>query len=263
MYIDAVIIGAGLTGIREALSFYELGEEDVLITDYEDHIGGFLQMLPSLCSEQQKMIQQFKNLPCTIWLQSAVTKIESNKEMHRLTIQRSDGVTEVETKKVIIATGSMEKPRSSHCIPGTRPAGEMTPILAIELLSKGFLPGRNPFVVINNDASKILAEELKKQPDCQGRLRNESEIEVMEVHGSPRVTDVVIKEKASGTIKQYRCDSFVFSSGKIPNCAFLKETNIKINKEGFIYTDQNGLTSLQGIYAKGDCAIQSDFLNHT
>lgn len=61
---------------------------------------------------------------------------------HELNIQTPSGTKDITAEKIIICSGALEKPREAHKIYGTRPAGVMTPTMAIGLMNRNLLPGK-------------------------------------------------------------------------------------------------------------------------
>lgn len=64
-----------------------------------------------------------------------------------------------------------------------------------------------------------------------------------------KVVKTVVTDKDS-----YPADIVIFSIGVRPNTSFLKETGIAMMKNGAIIVDGNGKSSIDSIYAVGDCA---------
>ena len=74
---------------------------------------------------------------------------------------------------------------------------------------------------------------------------------VTRVLGNEKVEGVLIQNKKTGEEKEIPCQGVFVFVGNIPNSNFLKEL-VKLGKKGYILTDDNMMTSQEGIYACGD-----------
>ncbi|MEA1939444.1 MAG: thioredoxin-disulfide reductase [Candidatus Caldatribacteriota bacterium] len=74
---------------------------------------------------------------------------------------------------------------------------------------------------------------------------------VTRVLGKEKVEGVLIQNKETGEEKEIPCQGVFVFVGNIPNSNFLKEL-VKLDKKGYILTDDNMMTSQEGIYACGD-----------
>ena len=69
--------------------------------------------------------------------------------------------------------------------------------------------------------------------------------------GKERVKGVLIQNKKTGEEKEIFCQGVFVFVGNVPNSKFLNDI-IKLDKKGYILTDNNMMTSQEGIYACGD-----------
>ncbi|TFB07907.1 thioredoxin-disulfide reductase [Candidatus Atribacteria bacterium MT.SAG.1] len=69
--------------------------------------------------------------------------------------------------------------------------------------------------------------------------------------GKEKVEGVLIQNKKTGEEKEISCQGVFVFVGNIPNSKFLKDL-VKLGKKGYILTDDNMMTSQDGIYACGD-----------
>ncbi len=77
---------------------------------------------------------------------------------------------------------------------------------------------------------------------------------IQKIHGSDKVSQV---ELSNGEVLD--ADAVILSLGYEPNTKLAKEMGLELNKFGFIRADQYRRTSIQDIYAAGDCAEKVDF----
>ncbi|MCT1901490.1 NAD(P)/FAD-dependent oxidoreductase [Oceanobacillus sojae] len=247
MNVEKVIIGAGYYGLQKAYENIEKSKDDLLVIEFEDIAGG----------KPWQMAKNQKEHPFEIWLKSTVIEMkQSSEEGYILKVQHKGGITSITAKVVIITTGAVEKPRSLNMIPGDRPGGEMTSKLALSLLAKGYIPGYKPLIFVENEDSQELVFELNKIKECHVTTLQLGQIDILSIHGEPRVNQVLVKHKETGEIETIECDACIYSNGLVPNTKFLKELNLECNEENFILADEAGVTNLKGVYAFGDCSVR-------
>lgn len=261
MMYELVIIGAGISGLTTALSAWEEGVNSVLIVDYQNRRGGFT--LPYWSSDEfaaeRTLLEKVASLPYEIHEQSTVVGFfpGGNGQLHQLYVQSPMGTYSVEAKKVVIASGSLEKPREAHKIPGTRPAGVMTPMMAMQLVERGYQPGQRIVLIENGRISRSTASLLEKEASNLA-IFSEAEWEVLSVKGLSRVEGVQLRNRMTQEVSEVACDTFVFAKGRVPCTFFLKGTSIERDEHGAIVVDATGKTNLPGIYATGSCTCLGD-----
>ena len=74
---------------------------------------------------------------------------------------------------------------------------------------------------------------------------------VTKVLGNEKVEGILIQNKKTGEEKEIPCQGVFVFVGNVPNSKFLNEL-IKLDQKGYILTDDNMMTSQEGIYACGD-----------
>ena len=74
---------------------------------------------------------------------------------------------------------------------------------------------------------------------------------VIKILGKEKVEGLLIQNKKTGEEKKIPCQGVFVFVGNIPNSKFLKEL-VKLDQKGYILTDDNMMTSQEGIYACGD-----------
>lgn len=97
--------------------------------------------------------------------------------------------------------------------------------------------------VFDKEITDILESEIRKH---EADLRLE-EI-VSELVGETKVEKVVTNKG------EYEADLVIIATGVRPNTAFLKDTGMNMLPNGAIIIDEFGRTSIEDIYAVGDCA---------
>ncbi len=161
---DLAIVGAGLS----ALSALQAGiaSARTVVLDYQEHPGGFLKAaLPAPGFEEAWELVQSSRIPqrvTTFYGTTAVGLLPAFEagEPHVLIVRQRQGTEEVHAQRVLIACGGLELTREHAQIPGTRPAGVITPVLAHQLLSRGYLPGKRAVVYGDSRYARATAERL-------------------------------------------------------------------------------------------------------
>jgi len=74
---------------------------------------------------------------------------------------------------------------------------------------------------------------------------------VTKILGNEKVEGVLVQNKKTGEEREISCQGVFVFMGNIPNSKFLKEL-VELGKKGYILTDDNMMTSQEGIYACGD-----------
>jgi thioredoxin reductase (NADPH) len=74
---------------------------------------------------------------------------------------------------------------------------------------------------------------------------------VTKILGKEKLEGVLIQNKKTGEEKEIPCQGVFVFVGNVPNSKFLNES-IKLDEKGYILTDDNMMTSQEGIYACGD-----------
>jgi len=97
-------------------------------------------------------------------------------------------------------------------------------------------------------ATKIIQERALSLKDKLEPVWNGT---VKEIKGSSRVETVVIEDVKKKTKSEIRCDGVFIFAGVLPNTGFLNGV-VDTDKQGYIITDEDMKTSVDGIYACGD-----------
>lgn len=96
-------------------------------------------------------------------------------------------------------------------------------------------------------ASANLVEKVRNNPKVIVRT-NET---IEKIQGDSMVKSVVLKHTLSSRISVLDTSAVFVAAGRIPNNAIAKDL-LKLDENGYIITDENMRTSMNGIYAVGD-----------
>lgn len=105
--------------------------------------------------------------------------------------------------------------------------------------------------------AKTVSDQIKNYDNIKAVF----ETEIVEVGGKDTLSYAVFNNNANG--KQWRYEApegntfgvFIFA-GYVPNTAWLPAT-IECDKQGYIVTDINRMTSVKGVYAAGDVCVKN------
>lgn len=101
-------------------------------------------------------------------------------------------------------------------------------------------------------ADKIIAEKAMSDPKMYFFWHSVLE----KISGEQKVTEVTLKDLKSGKKLNIPVDGVFIYIGSKPNSEIVKGV-VKTNKQGFIITDENMKTSVNGIFAAGDIRVKS------
>ena len=97
-------------------------------------------------------------------------------------------------------------------------------------------------------ASKIMQDRAKANPKIE-ILYNTLPIEIL---AEDSVTGVRIQNTKTNAISDLKIDGFFLAIGHIPNTKFL-EGSIALDKDGYVVVHEGTKTSVEGVFAGGDC----------
>lgn len=274
------IVGAGIS----ALSALQAGlsSERTLLLDYQDRPGGFLgPALPAHGFEDMSELVSASTLPehVTACFQATVVGLLpafTEGAPHTLLVRQRSGTLEVQAERVLLACGGLELTREHAQIPGPRPAGVMTPVLAHQLLNRGYTPGKE--IVVYGSSRYALATALRlagaglsvtlvNGADEADAALPASAVPALTIlpparlvglAGFPRLEQLLFER--ADTQLTLLADTLIYSAGMRANTHWLKGSGLALTARGTIEVDQHYSTSVPGIYAMG--TVVSPSLDH-
>jgi thioredoxin reductase len=259
---DVAIVGAGLS----ALSLLRSGATALgrsVVVDYQEQAGGLLRyLLPAEgFGEAWELLQDFQP-PQGVRLLLQTTAVgllpaSDAGRTHTLVVRRRQGTAHLRAHQVVIACGGLERPREHDAIPGTRPAGVMTPILALQLLARGYLPGRRALVYGASRYALATArrlaeagmEVLTAAPAGDNGLQARLCGTLQEICGFPRLS--AVRLLCDQQTVEVEVDTLVYAAGLLANTHWLKGSGLALTPAGTIVVDAGYRTNIPGIYAIG------------
>ncbi len=292
--VDVTVIGAGPAGLAAAVSASEHGAGNILLIDRNSWIGGILPQCihdgfgveetgHSMTGPEyvDMYIDMAKKKNINILTETMVLKLNRNLN---ITAVNKDGLHNIKTKSIVLATGCREKTRWNALIPGDRPSGIYTAGVAQSFINfYNIMPARNVVILGSGDVGLIMARRLRFEganvlgvveilPFASGLPRNVVQClddydiplflnhTITYIKGKGRLESVTIAqidEKmniVSGSEKEIKCDTLLLSLGLIPENELSKDVGITIdNITGGPVVNQNFGTSLPGVFACGNC----------
>jgi thioredoxin reductase len=249
---DLAIVGAGLSALSAIAA--GLGRERTILFDYQDEPGGFLQhALPAPGFEAAGELIRSTRLPPTLTACFGATVVGllpafETGEPHTLVVRQRQGTSQVQAQRVLIACGGLEITREHAQIPGSRPAGVMTPIMVHQLLAQGYLPGKQAIVYGDAHYTHVTAQRLTGAGVAVS-LMLPAEAQLIVIEGSPRLQRVTFRR--AGEIYSMEADLLVYGAGMMANTHWLKGSGISTAEDGTVQIDAGYSTNVPGIYAVG------------
>lgn len=105
--------------------------------------------------------------------------------------------------------------------------------------------------------AKSIAEEVKEHPNIEIHY----ETEIIKAIGEQQLTEAIFRNNATGVEWRYKAESnetfgiFVFA-GYEPATALYKD-QVEVDDYGYLITDRNQKTSIDGVYGAGDVCIKN------
>ncbi|MBN3038866.1 MAG: thioredoxin-disulfide reductase [Candidatus Omnitrophica bacterium] len=96
-------------------------------------------------------------------------------------------------------------------------------------------------------ASKVLQDRLKKHENAEFLLNHQ----LTAINGEGLVSSITLKDRSNGQEKQIPVAGVFMYVGFLPNSKFL-ENIVKLDKYGYIISDERMQTNIPGLYAVGD-----------
>ncbi|PNR94849.1 NAD(P)/FAD-dependent oxidoreductase [Petrotoga sp. 9PWA.NaAc.5.4] len=293
---DVVVIGAGGAGMAAAISAEKTGA-DVILIEREDDAGGVLNQCihngfglqyyrKDLTGPEFKETLQEELEKTNVRILKGTFVLEVKKDK-KIVFVNNQGIHEILTKSLVMATGARERHFNSLAIPGNRVSGVFTAGVAQKYINlQNLKPANKALIVGSGDIGLIMARRLHLEgvevkgvveilPYPGGLERNVQQClrdyniplylshTVTYIEGEGRLNKVYVSqvdEKRNiipGSEKIFEVDSLITSVGLIPS---VKPVEFVKANPGFITTNTNQ-TSEDWIFAAGNCTVIFDLVD--
>ena len=170
--VGMVIVGGGPAGLAAAVAAKEAGEDNILILERDEELGGILNQcihngfgLHTFKEELTgpeyagRYIERVLELGIEYKLNTMVMDISEDKVVTAMNGQ--DGMFMIQASAVILAMGCRERPRGALNIAGYRPAGIFSAGTAQRLVNiEGYMPGKEVVILGSGDIGLIMARRM-------------------------------------------------------------------------------------------------------
>jgi NADPH-dependent 2,4-dienoyl-CoA reductase/sulfur reductase-like enzyme len=286
--VDVAIVGGGPAGLAAAIELKAQGVENVVVLEREESAGG----IPRHCGHPPFGLREFGRVltgpayarrlaaaadgsGVSVRTRTEVVSIDPSRMPVRITCTTPDGVETIEARRLLIATGTRESPRSARLASGTRPLGIMnTGALQAYAYLEHLVPFRRPVIVGTElvalsailtcrtlGAKPVAMIEEGRRPIAHGplflypRLRGIpvlTSTKLVDIVGSPRVDHVVVEDEA-GHRREIACDGVIFSGRFVGEAHLSRLAGLELDPgTGGPEIDQFGRTSQPAIFAAGN-----------
>lgn len=99
-------------------------------------------------------------------------------------------------------------------------------------------------------ADQVTVEQARKNPHIKFVLNSVPEA----ILGDSAVTGLRVKNVQTGELTDIDCQGVFVAIGADPQTAFLKESLVALSDRGLVLVDEKTHTTIEGIFAAGDCA---------
>ena len=260
---DVAIIGAGPSGLSAATMLKKSGIQRIVVLEREAEAGG----IPRHCGHPpfgireyqrvltgpayaKKLVETAQSAGVNIALKTTVTMLGSGGE---LSIVSPAGLRKLTAKRVLLATGIRETPRSARLVSGNRALGICTTgALQSMVYLKNRIPFRRPVVVGTEivsfsalltcrDASfqPVAMLEEKLRPSVRWPIYELTrwfgvplylQTEIINILGNERVEAVQVSDK-NGKVRDIACDGVLFTGQYTPESNLARISHLTLDSE--------------------------------
>jgi thioredoxin reductase len=283
---QVAIIGSGPAGLAAAITLCKRGVGQVVVLERDGEAGG----VPLHCAHPpyglrefgrimtgpayaKRLVEQARAVGVQIRCFHSVTQLLPG---CRLEIATPDGRQQLQAKRVLIATGARETPRSAQLLSGDRPLGVLNTgalqayihlqklipfrrpvILGTELVSLSAVAtcrshGIRPVAIIEKNDRATARWPLALFPRFLG-IPLLLSTELKAIHGTARVEAVTVQGAAGAPARKLACDGVLLTGGFLPEASLIRGSHLLLDKGSQGPSiDQFGRCSEPGYFAAGN-----------
>ena len=310
---DVIVIGGGAAGIAAANGAARGGSSRVLLIDREGGLGGILKQCihngfglhrfqeeltgPEYATRELAVLA---DSGVEVMRQTTVLSLgtqaneDANARLHTVQAVNGEGLHILQTRSIVLATGSRERGQGALGMSGSRPAGVFSAGSAQNIINlQGCLPGKRVVILGSGDIGLIMARRMVFQgaqvvgvfelmPQPSGLRRNIVQClddfdiplhlsrTVTRLEGDRRLEAVYVSavdpetlEIVEGTEQRIACDTLLLSVGLLPENEVAKTAGITLDgTTGGALVDNRLSTDVAGIFACGNALHIHDLVDH-
>lgn len=283
--VDVLVVGAGPAGLAAAAELRRLGVGRIVVVDREHAAGG----IPRHCGHSPFGMREFRRIlsgpryaarladaaaraGADIRTGHSVTGLEAGGRVH---IATSAGTATIVARRIVLATGAREMPRSARLVSGDRPIGilntgalqafagleHLVPfrrpvIVGTELVSLSAILtcrgiGARPAAIVEGGDRPVVRRPFMLLARLLG-IPVHYGAAIADIRGNPRVEAVTIRE-ADGRLTEIACDGVLFTGRFVPEASLARAAGIAVDRgSGGPAIDQFGRTSDPLVFAAGN-----------
>jgi len=284
-HCDVAIIGSGPAGLSAAITLKKSGLDNIVVLERDTEAGGtprhcghppfgFKEYKQILTGPKyaQKNAQRALKMGIDIQCKTTVTQLGEKGE---LSLATPDGVKKLIAKKVLIATGARETPRSARFVSGDRALGIYnTGALQAMVYLKGKIPFKRPVIIgteIVSFSSLWTCRKAGIKPVAMIEANNKTNLrwpifyahylfstklllnsQIHKIIGEDRIEAVeVINTK--GKITRIDCDGVLFTGMFTPESSLVRMSHLEFDPETYSpVVNEQGQCSDPAYYAAGN-----------
>ncbi|MGP4725831.1 NAD(P)/FAD-dependent oxidoreductase [Agrobacterium deltaense] len=260
MSADVIVVGGGPAGVAAALELKARGIARVMILEREPALGGATRHClhsPFGMREfgrvyfgpayAQRLQRQAQNAGVDIRTGHSVVELGQD---GALLVTSARGVETLKARRIVLATGAREKPRSARLLPGDRPVGVVTTgTLQSYVAFHGIMPFRRPLIVgselvsfsalltcLTHRARPVAMIEPEPHPLARSPFQWFPRLAGVPFHCGAVLTDIRGRGRveeadirlAAGRILTVQCDGILFTGRFTPEAALLNASPVDV-----------------------------------
>lgn len=283
--VDVAVIGGGPSGLSAAIELKRKGVGKVVVIDREPEAGG----IPRHCGHPpfgfweygrvmsgpdyaKRNVAEALKAGVEIRVKHTVVNLGAG---GLLDIVSPDGPMQIQAKRVLLATGARETPRSARLVGGDRPVGVInTGALQSYLYLQGLKPFDRPLIVGTELVSlsavlSCLKAGIKPVAMIEANYRATARwpfslfprvcgvpmhygAQLLEVNGVGRVESAKVRLQ-DGSTREFECDGVLLTGRFTPEASLVRLSAIQLDeKSGGPVIDQFGRCSDPSYFAAGN-----------
>jgi len=106
------------------------------------------------------------------------------------------------------------------------------------------------YIAHRREKFRALDDSVKKMEESKTEILLNTEVK--EIRGSNKVEEVVLLNNKTKKKQILKIDKVVLAVGLVPNGEIFKKLGVKMDEKGYIITDEEQQTNIEGIFAVGD-----------